>query len=70
MSGSRGNTSGGKGGRGRTARGTNDDLIQRRGVGRPDSTARTDASTDARTPRKGRGGRREPDPDAPERDEG
>lgn len=65
MSGSPGNTSGGAKG-GRTPRGTNDDLIQRHGMGGPDSTARTDASTDARTPRAGgEGDRREPDADAP-----
>lgn len=62
MSGSPGNTSGGTPG-GRSPRGTNDDLVQRHGMGGPDATARTDASTDARAP--GAGGRRGPDPDAP-----
>ena len=64
MSGNPGNTSGG--GRGRTPRGTNDDVIQRHGAGGPDSTARTDASTDARAPRTGKNDLREQDPDAPE----
>ena len=69
MSGSPGNTSGGAPG-GRTPRGTNDDLIQRHGMGGPDSTARTDASTDARAPQTGKNDRREPDPDAPEPEAG
>jgi hypothetical protein len=69
MSGSPGNTSEGTKG-GRTPRGTNDDLIQRHGAGGPDSTARTDATTDARAPRRGPGGAREPDPDAPEPEDG
>jgi hypothetical protein len=67
MSGSPGNTS--SGGSGRTPRGTNDDLIQRHGAGGPDSTARTDATTDARGPGKGKNDRREPDPDAPQDDD-
>ena len=67
MSGSPGNTSGGKPG-GRTPRGTNDDLVQRHGMGGPDSPARTDASTDARTPGRGEHDRREPDADAPDPD--
>ena len=67
MSGSPGNTSGGSPG-GRSPRGTNDDLVQRHGMGGPDSTARTDASTDARTPGAGKNNdHREQDPDAPER---
>ena len=64
MSGSPGNTS--TGGRGRTPRGTNDDIIQRHGTGGPDSTARTDATTDARGPHRGKNDLREQDPDAPE----
>jgi hypothetical protein len=66
MSGSPGNTSEGTKG-GRTPRGTNDDLIQRHGAGGPDSTARTDATTDARE-RRGPGEATEPGGGAPESD--
>ena len=69
MSGSRGNTSGGAPGGGRTPRGKNEDVTARHGRGGAEPTPNTDASTTARATRTGENDSRAADPDAPDDEE-